>query len=246
MTSVHLNGHHRKTLAGIFVHPAPHNVEWHDVLSLLQNLGTVTDRHNGGIDVTIGDHTVILERPKGHDLEGDQLRGLKTFLTTAGLSPDEDGTPRQAETPAGVEKVSWPAKETWIVLIDHHQSRLFKVGDDRHGAAAPIVLVPDDADGSRRRIEHRQGNADHDGGHASEDVAYYERISNDVAGAERIVVLSDGKGRSSAGEYLVDYLKRNHAGIAKRIVATDRVDISHLSDGQIVAAGLGLLTTSSA
>lgn len=94
MTSIHLNGHHRKTLASVFGHPTPHNVEWHDILSLLQNLGTVTERHNGGFDMSIGDHAIVIERPKGHDLEGDQLRALKTFLSVAGLSPDENGVPK--------------------------------------------------------------------------------------------------------------------------------------------------------
>jgi hypothetical protein len=127
------------------------------------------------------------------------------------------------------------------VLIDHHQARLFHAGEDHHTGIKPIVIVPDDDDGSRRRIEHRQGNDDHDGGHASEDAGYYERICTDIEGADPIVVLSDGKGRSSAGEYLVDYLKRKHAGMARQIVATERVDISHLTDGEIVAAGLALL-----
>lgn len=240
MASAHLNGHHRKTLASIFRHPASHNVEWHDVLSLLQSVGTVNERHNGGFDLSIGDHAIVIERPKGHDLEGDQLRALKKFLGLVGLSPDESGMTNPSDTPADADK------RTWIVLIDHHQARLFHVGEDQHAASAPIVLVPDDDDGSRRRIEHRQGNDDHDGGHASEDASYYERICGGIAGADRIVVLSDGKGRSSAGEYLIDYIKRKHAGIAQRIVATERVDISHLTAGEIVAAGLALLSEGAA
>jgi hypothetical protein len=240
MTSAHLNGHHRKTLASIFRHPASHNVEWHDVLSLLQNVASVTERHNGGFDVSIGDHAMAIERPKGHDLEGDQLRALKKFLGLVGLSPDENGMPNPSDTTVDADR------RTWIVLIDHHHARLFHVGEDRHAASAPIVIVPDDDDGSRRRIEHRQGNDDHDGGHASEDAGYYERICGHIAGADRIVVLSDGKGRSSAGEYLVDYLKRKHAGIAQQVVAAERVDISHLSDGEIVVAGLALLHESAA
>ena len=90
MTMPHLNGHHRKTLTSLFGHPASHNVEWHDVLSLLQHIGTVTERHNGNFDVAIGGHAIMIGQPKGHDLEGEQLRSLQHFLAAAGLSPDND------------------------------------------------------------------------------------------------------------------------------------------------------------
>ncbi len=96
-----------------------------------------------------------------------------------------------------------------------------------------------------RRIEHRQGNDDHDGGHAGEEDGYYERIAAHLANAPRIVLLSDGKGRSSAGEYLIAYLKRHHPDLANHIVATDRVAIAHLSDGEILTAGLALIEAGS-
>jgi len=88
MSITHLN--HRKALASLFRHPASHNVEWHDILSLLKHVGTVTEQHNGVFDVVIGDHQIVIERPKGHDLEGDQLRALKKFLSTVGLSPTKE------------------------------------------------------------------------------------------------------------------------------------------------------------
>jgi hypothetical protein len=128
-----------------------------------------------------------------------------------------------------------------IILIDHHQARLFGLGGEGEDPTTPRVLKPADAHGSTRRVEHKQGNRDHDGGHSTEDSAWYERVSTELNAAGAIVVFSDGKGRSSAGAYLVDYLERHHPGIAKRIVADERVDISHLSDGEIVAAGVALL-----
>jgi len=103
------------------------------------------------------------------------------------------------------------------------------------------VMTPDDPDGSLRRIEHKQQDDDHDGGHAAEEAQYYEHVSVALKAARRIVVLSDGKGRSSAGAYLVDYLTRHHPLIAGRIVATERVDIAHMTDGDIVTAGIALL-----
>jgi hypothetical protein len=233
MTTIHLNGHHQKTLDAIRAHPTPHNVEWHDVLSLLGHLGTVTERHNGAFDVRIGHHGFVLDRPKGHDVTGDQIRALQKFLTQKFLaSTDQSASPDTSARAGG---------RPCIVLIDHHQAKLFDLDEAHDHAAAPKVHVPEDGDGSRRRLEHRQGNDDHDGGHSSEDSGYYEAICGDLEQAGPIVVLSDGQGRSSAGDYLVGYVRRHHAGIAVRIVATDRIDISHVSDSQAVAAGRALL-----
>ena len=226
MTSSHLNGHHRKTLASIFSHPEAHNLEWHDILSLLNNVGVANERPGGGYEVTIGADRIDLGQPHGKDLAGDDLRHLRAFLTKAGLSPDDNA----AEAPAEV-----PVEHHCIVLIDHQHARLFGLGNE------PLVLKPEDADGSARRLEHKQGNDDHDGGHAAEEIAWYERIAVELKPAHHIAVLSDGKGRSNAGAYLVAYLERHHPGIAARIAATERVDISHMSDGEIVAAGVALL-----
>jgi hypothetical protein len=230
MTAIHLNGHHSKTLAGIFTHPASHNVEWHDVLSLLNHVGTTTERHGGGYSVAIGGDSMTLARPHGHDLVDDELRHLRAFLTTAGLSPDADATPQAKVIPG-----AWG-----IVLIDHHQARLYSPGANGGDHAALHIIRPSDDDGSRRRVDHRQGNDDHDGGHASEDDAYYHRVASELAAADRVVVFSDGTGRSSAGEYLIEYVKLHDPALATRIIASKKVDVSQTSDNQAVAAGLVL------
>ncbi|WP_353227836.1 hypothetical protein [Novosphingobium sp.] len=237
--SPHLNGHHRKTMAALFQHPTAHNVEWHDVLSLLGVIGSVAERHGGGYELAIGAERLNLGRAHDHDISGDELRHLRAFLVKAGVAPGETAPASSAN----------PVERQCIVLIDHHQARLFDPGASAHDAHTARVLKPDDPDGTRARIEHRQGINEanggplgaHDGGHSPEDDGYYERVAVDLAPAQRIVVLSDGKGRSNAGAYLVEYLRRHHPATAQRIVATDRVDIAHLSDRQVVAAGLVLL-----
>ncbi len=228
MTITHLNGHHRTTLAGVFAHPAAHNLEWHDVLSLLNHVGSATARRSGGYDVVIGDDRVVLRHQHGHDLGDADLRLVRAVLTKGGFSPD----------PVPVATGDAPLAAWRVVWIDHHQARLFGPGADR---TVPRVLVPDDGDGARRRIENRQGNDDHDGGHAPEDQDFYRRIAADLADAPSIVLFSDGHGRSSAGEFLHDYLQRHAPAIAARIVAAERVDASHRSDAQIVAAGVALI-----
>lgn len=231
MTSTHLNGPHRKTLARIFAHPAGHNVEWHDVLSLLRHVGTVTDRHGGGHDVTIAGEITRLGAQNGHDMTPGDMRDLRSFLARSGFTDAgmADGEP---DAPA--------AHTNCTVLIDHHEARLFGL-DASAAPSQPRVLKPEDADGANRRVEHKQGQDDHDGGHGLEEDAWYERIAAELQPAQRIVVLSDGKGRSNAGSYLATYLKRRHAALAARVIAVQRVDIGHLSDGEVAAMGRDLL-----
>jgi hypothetical protein len=58
---IKLDGHHRATVEKIFRHPASHNIQWHDVLSLLESVAEVTERHGAKYKVTLGPETETLE-----------------------------------------------------------------------------------------------------------------------------------------------------------------------------------------
>lgn len=82
----HVSSHHRDTLLQIFQHPASHNIEWHDVLSLLQAVGTVEERHDGKFHVHLGDEVVVITRPKDKDIDVQQVVDIRRILTDAGYS----------------------------------------------------------------------------------------------------------------------------------------------------------------
>ena len=42
-----LSNHHRGTLEQIFSHPSSANIDWRQVVLLLEAVGTVTHEHNG-------------------------------------------------------------------------------------------------------------------------------------------------------------------------------------------------------
>ncbi len=63
-----LNNHHRDTVEKIFRHPSG-NVEWREVLSLLEAVGDVVEEHNGKFKVTLGSETEVLRRPHGKDVD---------------------------------------------------------------------------------------------------------------------------------------------------------------------------------
>ena len=83
-----LNGHHRDTLAQVFRHPTSHNIEWHDILSLLNAVGTVRDTHRGHFEVTIGDAVEVLEPTRNKDVETEQVAILRRLLRRSGYAPE--------------------------------------------------------------------------------------------------------------------------------------------------------------
>jgi hypothetical protein len=82
-----LNNHHRDTLDQIFSHPPSANIEWRQVLSLLEAVGTVTEEHNGKFKVTLGPEIETLEPPRDKDIDQQLIVDLRRMLTNAGLAP---------------------------------------------------------------------------------------------------------------------------------------------------------------
>ena len=80
----HLSGHHRDTLQRIFQQRTNHNVEWHDVVSLLEAIGSVEQQHDDMFLFRIGQETEVLKRPSDKDIDGQQLVDLRRILTSAG------------------------------------------------------------------------------------------------------------------------------------------------------------------
>jgi hypothetical protein len=82
----HLDGRHRDTLRRIFEHPTSHNVEWREVTSLLDAVGTVTV-HGNRVTVQIGNERESLERPSGKDIDAQMVVDLRRILRNAGYEP---------------------------------------------------------------------------------------------------------------------------------------------------------------
>jgi hypothetical protein len=82
-----LNNRHRDTLERIFRHPSSGNVEWRQVLSLLEAVGTTTEESNGKVKVTLGQETEVLQPPDDKDIDQQMIVDLRRMLTSAGLAP---------------------------------------------------------------------------------------------------------------------------------------------------------------
>ncbi|MGB0093531.1 MAG: hypothetical protein WBP81_13510 [Solirubrobacteraceae bacterium] len=83
----HLSNRHRDTVDRIFSQPPSHNIQWREVVSLLETVGTVTHEHNGKLKVSLGPETEVLPEPRGKDVEVQIVVDLRRMLKQAGFAP---------------------------------------------------------------------------------------------------------------------------------------------------------------
>ncbi len=83
-----LSSRHRDTVEKIFSQPPSLNVEWREVVSLLEAVGDVTHEHNGKLKVSLGPETEVLPAPHGKDVDVQILVDLRRMLEQAGFAPD--------------------------------------------------------------------------------------------------------------------------------------------------------------
>ena len=88
MAHAKLTGHHLITAEKILSHPASHNIEWHDAAALLVEIGSITEGSNGRFTVKLGEETEVFDRPRGKDLDTQQIVDLRRMLRAAGFTPE--------------------------------------------------------------------------------------------------------------------------------------------------------------
>jgi hypothetical protein len=91
----HISGRHRDTVEKIFSQSSSHNIEWREVVSLLEAVGDVTHEHNGKLRVTLGPETETLSVPHGKDVDAQTVVDVRRMLEQAGFGPD--GSPAIAD-----------------------------------------------------------------------------------------------------------------------------------------------------
>ena len=69
---------------------AKRNIEWREVLSLLNAVGSTNEEHNGKVRVTLGPETEVLRPPHGKDIDEQTLVDLRRMLRQAGFGPEGD------------------------------------------------------------------------------------------------------------------------------------------------------------
>jgi len=86
----HLNSHHLDTVMKIFAHPTSHNIRWQEVMSLIGEIGSVEEKHDGKVKIQVGNKTEVLHRPRHKDIDTKFIVDLRHMLKEAGYGPAEE------------------------------------------------------------------------------------------------------------------------------------------------------------
>ena len=132
-----------------------------------------------------------------------------------------------------------------IVAIDHQSARLFHASQSLAGSTQPLALTPHDPHGFHRHLTHKK-EANYEGERVPEDPQFYEHIAAALTGAHRILIIGHGTGKSDAGIHLMDELKKRHVAVADKVLDVIAADLSHMTDGQILALARSHLTEAEA
>ncbi|QVL34120.1 hypothetical protein KIH39_09495 [Telmatocola sphagniphila] len=210
-----LNGRHEHTYEAIFRHPVAHNLEWHDVRSLLRALGDLEEEKNDSLHFSRHGQLISFHPSQRKDVSAADVLALRKFLL---LTPDSP-----AETPS-------LSAAHLLVIIDHQGAKIYHT--EMRGAV-PQEFQPYDPHGFRQHLHSK--NEETDGKRTPERKSFYEAIAQTLRGARQILIFGSGTGESNAMDHLVAELKQNHKDVAAQILSTQIVDTHHTTENELLA-----------
>ena len=216
--STHIRRAHEELLESLTGGKLPRNLSWSAVIDLIGQIGEVQPHGHDEFVFVVGSKRGFFKRPSTHDLGVEEISRLRSFLHEAGAL----SKPAKAHQPGQM-----------VVAIDHHAAHVYH---DR-GSYPPqgeVTVKPYDPFGFHHHLIHRK-EAHYIGQRVPEEDSWYEEIARDLVHAEEIVLVGDATGTSSAVTFLSEYLKNHHPEIFQRIIATETVDLSALTEPEIEA-----------
>jgi hypothetical protein len=210
-----LSGSHLGTYDKIFQHPLSHNLEWRAVHSLLASIGEVVEQPNGNLRVTRNGHVLVLHPPRTKDVaEAEEVLSLRHFLEKS-----EVVIPMRGEGEA-----------RWLLVIDHHEARIFGSGAD---GASPQRILPPEPEAYFRHARHSK---DFSRGQEKPDpTSFFEPVVKSMQAGGPILIFGSGTGMSSEMDQFNSWLKIHNPEMAKRVAGTVVVDEHHMTDAQLLA-----------
>jgi hypothetical protein len=213
--TVKLRGAQQRTYDSIFDNPMTHTVEWRDLRSMFQSLGAIVEDHNGNLTIVRNGHKLVVHSdPVSNGANASTMIEIRHFLRSSATN---------AATPV-------PVGEHVLVVIDHHEARVFK---SQLRGTVPEKIVPYDPHGYGQHVHNMHEHAH--GQHHPVPNSFFESVSKTLQGANQILVFGTGKGGGSAMEELVTYLHKNHKDLFEHVIGALTIDETHLTEDQILA-----------
>lgn len=216
-----LTGSHLRTYNTIFQHPVSHNLAWRDVHALFNELGEVITETNGNLKVTRNGQAMTLHTPRYKDVTTvEDLMNLRHFLERS-----EPPATAAGDAGNGADKAA-----NWLVVINHHEARIYRSAAT--GATAQQVRphAPEDF------FRHAPHSKDFSRGQEKPDPnSFFAPVAAVLQGADKILLFGGGTGTGSEMDQFVLWLRRHHAELALRIIGTETIDEHHLTEPQMLA-----------
>lgn len=217
----------------MYRHPLAHNLEWSDVVTLFKKLGTVDEKSHDQIAFGIGGEHHRIAKPHKKDLTTDDVMAFRHMLSRHGWSP-------ATAAAIGRDEIAASAQPDLLVVIDHHEARLFRL-DIGSAMLNDHVIKPYDPHHFLHHLSHKDQPREH-GQRSAEDHRFYERIAEAVTGAARVVLVGHGKGHSNAAHHLTEYLRQHRPETFPTVVCEVVADLSSLTTPQLLDLGRHALT----
>jgi hypothetical protein len=216
MMNDHIRHDHQDLLDSLVGGKLPRNLSWSSVVDLIGQIGEVQPHGNDEFAFVVGPQRGFFKRPGTHNLEVEEISRLRSFLKEAGVL----GKPAKAHQIGRM-----------VVVIDHRAAHIYHdLGGSR--PQDEITVKPYDPFGFQHHLIHRK-EAHYKGDHIAEEESYYEEIATDLVHAEAIILIGHATGKSSAVNFLSEYLKTHHPETFQRIIATESADLSALTEPEI-------------
>jgi len=218
MQNAQLTDKHAETMGLIFQQPASHNLEWRDVIAMMDEMGTVEEKDQGHLIFTINHVSRGFHRAQDKNVSDiQQVVDLRHFLKSA------ENVPQTTESEdAGGSRL--------LVVINQDEALVFR---SQAKNSLPEELHPYDP---KSLLHHLKNTIGEDkASHLPENVTYYREIADTVADAREILLMGDGTGAACAMTHFQDYLTAHHPDTAKKIVGALAIDSAALTEGQFLA-----------
>ena len=227
-TRAHLNNRHKDVLISIFAHPTSHNVRWVDVLSLLEALGSVEEKHDGKLRVCLGSKVQVFDKPKSKDIDTQDLIDLRTMLRSAGFSSFDSRNSHKKST----NTYAVPPASRAVVALDFHRARIYLLGEAKAEtlASAPAWRLHHD-------LYHRHHSAENQVNFDSDVKEFFDTVIQVLFGTDEVLLLGHGTGKANASSVFTTYFLKTYPNSTMRIVASAIVDLENITDNQLFELG---------
>lgn len=117
-----------------------------------------------------------------------------------------------------------------VAVIEFRETTIYPT-DASHGDLPQHLLAPD-PEGHFHKVRHKAGNPK--GTYEADNSAYWHEVTDALAPAGAVLLLSHGGGKANASHHWVEYVENHRPDVAAKVVADVRVDIDHLDDAQVL------------